>query len=112
MSKITVVDQMEGDPHLNGAPVGSERRWPVHALVVLAGDGDGPEYELLHPGGCERECGTDFELHEGGFEQPSGYWQIPTEPGVYLVQLTHVVGGWINGEHPVDHDLYFEPVEV
>lgn len=110
MNPITIVDELDRDrvvPY-DLRDIGDVRRSAAHVLVVLAGEGEGVEYELMHPDYCDAEsCSVAWQASEGGWEQPPGYPQTPKTPGLYLVRLESVKGGWVNGSHAVEHDAYF-----
>ena len=108
MSDLRIVDELEGDPpaHYEQRNVGDVWQSDAHVLIVLSGDGNGPEYEVAHPAGCDNDCVVAFQLSEGGYEQPPGYPQIPTDVGMYLIRAEFVKGGWMAGGYIIDHDCY------
>jgi hypothetical protein len=107
MSEPTIVDELDGEPaNYDLRPIGDSWRSPAHVLIVLAGDGSGPEYAVAHPTECDDECEVEFQLYEGGYKQPPGYPQVPTEPGLHLLWVEYVKGGWANGSYAIDHDAY------
>jgi len=105
---LLITDELEGDPSVpfDLRPIGDQWSSDAHVLIVMAGDGDGPEYGVAHPTGCTDECGVLFQLVEGGFTQPSDYPQVPTEPGLHLMRATTIKGGWLTADYPVDHDCF------
>ena len=100
---MLIVDELDGDP--SGTEIGSSWRSDAHVLIVLAGESTGPEYAVMHPNGCS-DCHVQFQLVEGSYTQPTGYPQVPTEPGLYLMRAVTTLGGWLTAEFPVDHDCY------
>ena len=114
MSELYIIDELEGDEPkaYDLREIGEQWRSEFHVLVVLAGEGDGLEYGVMHPAGCDHECAVAYELAEGGFEQPGGYEPVPTEPGLYPVRLVCQKGGWITGSYAVEHDAWLTFTDV
>lgn len=108
MATLRIIDDLDGDPRIDFdlREIGDRWRSEAHVLIVLSGDGEGPEYAVAHPTDCDDDCHVMFELYEGGCEQPPGYPQVPTEPGLYLMRTESVKGGWLNGSFAIDHDHY------